>query len=82
MRFKFKIFCIFRNKFKLLSRLYKMANEQVDYTGQLLGDVNSKVRDMEEKQRVLKDRLLLIGQNLVEIKEKSNQKMMEIKKDI
>jgi predicted nucleic acid-binding Zn-ribbon protein len=81
MCFKFKIFCIFRNKFKLLSRLYKMA-EQVDYTGQLLGDVNSKVRDLEEKQRVLRDRLLLIGQNLIEIKEKSNQKMMEIKKDI
>jgi predicted nucleic acid-binding Zn-ribbon protein len=59
-----------------------MADEQVDYTGQLFGDVNSKIRDMEEKQRVLRDRLLLIGQNLVDMKEKSNQKMLEIKKDI
>jgi predicted nucleic acid-binding Zn-ribbon protein len=58
------------------------ANEQQDYAGQLFTDVNSKVRDLEEKQRVLRDRLLLIGQNLVEIKERTNQKMMEIKNDI
>jgi len=55
---------------------------QTDYNGQLSGDLNAKVRDMEEKQRVLRDRLLLIGQNLIEIKEKSNLKMLEIKKDI
>jgi len=59
-----------------------MANEQQDYSGQLFNDVNSRMRDIEEKQRVLKDRLLLIGQNLIEIKEKSNLKMIEIKKDI
>ncbi|VVB82740.1 Uncharacterised protein [uncultured archaeon] len=59
-----------------------MANEQQDYSGQLFNDVNSRMRDIEEKQRVLRDRLLLIGQNLIEIKEKSNLKMTEIKKDI
>ena len=56
--------------------------EQVDYSGQILGDVNAKIRDIGEKQRILKDRLLLIGENLVEIKEKTNQKILEIKKDI
>jgi len=35
-----------------------------------------------EKQRMLKDRLLLIGQNLVETKEKNSQDVLEIKKDI
>jgi predicted RNA binding protein with dsRBD fold (UPF0201 family) len=55
---------------------------EVNYGEQLSGDINAKVRDMEEKQRVLKDRLLLIGQNLIEIKEKSNNKLLEIKKDI
>jgi hypothetical protein len=59
-----------------------MVAEQVDYTGQILGDVNLKIRDVEEKQRILKDRLLLIGENLVEIKEKTNQKILEIKKDV
>jgi hypothetical protein len=57
-------------------------DEQGDYSGQIFNDVTSKVRDLEEKQRVLRDRLLLIGQNLIEIKEKSSIKMLEIKKDI
>ena len=55
---------------------------EADYTGQVLGNANLKIRDLEEKQRILKDRLLLIGQNLLEIKEKSNQDMLNIKKDI
>ena len=60
-----------------------MANNQEgDYAGQLFGDINSNIRDLEEKQRVLRDRLLLIGQNLVEIKDKTNERILEIKKDI
>ncbi len=56
--------------------------EQVDYTGQFLADITSKMRDTEEKQRILRDRLLLIGQNLVEIKDGTNKKILEMKKDI
>ena len=56
--------------------------EEMNYTGQNFGEINLKLRDLEEKQRILKDRLLLIGQNLLEIKEKSNQNMLNIKKDI
>ena len=32
---------------------------------------NFGFRDLEEKQRVLKDRILLIGKNLIEIKEEN-----------
>ena len=56
--------------------------EEIDYTGQAFGEINLKLRDLEEKQRILKDRLLLIGQNLLEIKEKSSQDMLSIKKDV
>jgi hypothetical protein len=56
--------------------------DQTDYGGQFLIDLNSKIRDIEEKQKILRDRLLLIGQNLVEIKEGTNQKMLEIRKDV
>lgn len=59
-----------------------MAPEQVDYSSQIAGNLNSKMRDIEEKQRVLKDRLLLIGQNLIETKEKTTQHIFDIKKDI
>jgi len=57
-------------------------DEQVDYTGQFSSDTNTKIRDIEEKQRVLRDRLLLIGQNLVELKDSTNQKILEIKRDV
>jgi len=59
-----------------------MAEEGVDYTGQVFSDVNTKVRDIEEKQRVLKDRILLIGQNMIETKERTDEKILEMKKDL
>jgi len=59
-----------------------MVDESIDYTGQFLGDINMRIRDAEEKQRILKERVLLIGQNLVEIKEKNQEKILEIKKDL
>ena len=46
------------------------------------GEINFRIRNLEERQRILKDRLLLIGQNLIEMKERTNEKMLEIKKDI
>ncbi len=48
-----------------------MAEETNPQAGQQMGDMNSKVRSLEERQKILKDRLLLIGQNLIEMKEKT-----------
>lgn len=56
--------------------------EEGNYPKQSFNESSFKLRDLEEKQRILKDRLLLIGQNLVEIKEKTNQDILEIKKDL
>jgi predicted nucleic acid-binding Zn-ribbon protein len=49
---------------------------------QIIGDVNGRIRNLEEKQRILKDRLILIGENLIETRERTNEKVLEIKKDI
>jgi predicted nucleic acid-binding Zn-ribbon protein len=59
-----------------------MAEEEVGYQEQFFGGMNTKIRDLEEKQKMLKDRLLLIGQNLVETKEKTTDDILEIKKDL
>ena len=59
-----------------------MVDEQPDYVGQEFTGIHTKIRDLEEKQRILKDRVLLIGQNLIEIKEKSTEDSLEIKKEI
>lgn len=56
--------------------------EEMNYAGQAFGENNLKLRNLEENQRIVKDRLLLIGQNLLEIKEKSNQDILNIKKDV
>lgn len=43
---------------------------------------NLRIKDIEEKQNILKDRLLLIGQNLIEMREETSERILEMKKDI
>ena len=59
-----------------------MDVEDGDYFAQVLGNTNVRIRDLEERQRILKDRLLLIGQNLIETKEKNAEDMLEMKKSL
>ncbi len=61
-----------------------MADQQTnyDYSGQYFSEINTKIRDIEEKQRTIKDRLLLIGQNLIEVKDTTNKTILEIKKEL
>ena len=59
--------------------------EQSDYSGysDYYGvDPNSKIKDIEEKQNILKDRLLLIGQNLIETKDEDSNKLTNLRKDV
>lgn len=41
-----------------------------------------KLSDLEEKQKLIKDRLLLIGENLIEIKQETENSLVGIKKEI
>jgi replicative DNA helicase len=45
----------------------------------LLSDFNTKLRDIEERQKLIKDRVLLIGENLVNSKEESSKEISELK---
>lgn len=49
---------------------------------QYFSDVNTRLRDLEEKQKLLKDRTLLIGQNLIEEKESTFTDLQELKKEL
>jgi hypothetical protein len=60
----------------------KEMEEEYDYYNQAAADANMNLRDLEEKQRILKERIFLIGQNLVEIREKTTREMLELKKEI
>lgn len=55
---------------------------ELDYENQYFTEISTKVRDLEEKQRIIKDRILLIGQNLIEMKEDVHMTLLDIKKNI
>jgi hypothetical protein len=57
-------------------------DEGVDYSQQVFSGFAIKMRELEEKQRIIKDRMLIIGQNLIETKEKTTQDTLDIKRDI
>jgi len=59
-----------------------MKEVEQDYNGQNSENTNIRIRGLEERQRILKSRLLLIGQNLIEMREEQNKTGLEIKKDI
>lgn len=46
----------------------------------LQNDSQMRIRDMEEKQRLLKERVILIGQNLVSTKEEILENLIMLKK--
>jgi len=47
-----------------------------------LSDISARFRDLEEKNKMLKDRLLLIGENLIETKEKTASDILGIKQEL
>jgi hypothetical protein len=59
-----------------------MAGEQTNYPGSYNVDPNLRLRDLEEKQRILKNQILLIGKNLIDMREKNTRDILEIKKDL
>ncbi len=57
--------------------------EQQQYSDdQFFLDLNTRIRDMEEKQNLLRDRVLLLGQSLIEEREKSFKEIQEMKKSL
>lgn len=58
-----------------------MAEEQQAYdpNADYLSDISVRLRDIEEKQNLIKDRVLLIGENLISEKEATAQEIQEMK---
>ena len=55
---------------------YQSAEEQY------FVDVNTRLKDIEERQRLLKDRLLLIGKNIIEDRDSMFAELQEVKKNM
>lgn len=59
----------------------------VDEFGQDAGDrfftdLNTRIRDMEEKQRLSKDRMVLISESFVKERDKNFSEIQELKKNV
>lgn len=56
--------------------------EQQDPISSLLAEFGTRLNEVEEKQRLVRDRALLIGENLIGTKEDFSNETFEIKKQI
>jgi len=64
-----------------------MAEDQIqqspqDPTTALLSEFGTRLNEVEEKQRLIKDRILLIGENLISTKEEIEKQDLENKRKI
>jgi hypothetical protein len=53
-----------------------------NYDGQYFLEFNTRLKDLEEKQRIIKDRVLLVGNNLIETRDDFRGTILEMKKEI
>ena len=59
-----------------------MAEEASPPGQQFSSEINMRLRDIEDKQRLLKDRVLLLGNTLIEEKESSFEEIQKMKKTL
>ncbi|MBI5803726.1 hypothetical protein HY450_00615 [Candidatus Pacearchaeota archaeon] len=57
-----------------------MANVEQISGERFFSDINTRIRDLEEKQRLLRDRMLLISDTFVKEREKNFNELQEMKK--
>mgnify|MGYP001596100652 CR=1 FL=1 len=57
----------------------KEFDSQAYYSQHPSAEANIRLRDLEEKQRILKDRILLVGETLVKEREKNFSDIQELK---
>ena len=50
------------------------------YEDRYFTDINTRIRDLEEKQRLLKDRMLLISESFVKERDKNFEEIQDMKK--
>lgn len=59
-----------------------MVEYQQDPASAMLSGFSTRLNEIEEKQRLIKDRILLVGENLISTKENYSKQEFEIKKQL
>jgi hypothetical protein len=60
----------------------KAYSQERDPVSALLSEFGTRLNETEEKQRLIKDRLLLVGENLVDTREEFEKQRLEFKKQL
>lgn len=55
--------------------------ENADQTQFLLSDFNTRLRDLDERNKLIRERVLMLGKNLISSRQELEDKLMEIKKE-
>jgi hypothetical protein len=56
-----------------------MATTQEDFITPMVSEFNLRIADIEEKQRLLRDRMMLVGKNIVELREQASKDITDLK---
>jgi len=68
--------------FCLYTIMAEQETFQQDPMAGFFAEIGTRLNEIEEKQRLLKDRVLLIGENLISTKEEIEKQNLEFKKQI
>lgn len=56
-----------------------MEEKTNSFITSIISDFNLRISDIEEKQRLLRDRIILVSKNIIELREEQSKEMAEIK---
>lgn len=71
-----------QNNYKLSTSFFVMAEQpQMEGAPQQGPDFNTRLRDIEERNRLIRERVLLLGNNLISSREDIDNELKEIKKE-
>jgi hypothetical protein len=59
-----------------------MVEQQDNQSGYFLADFNTRLQDLEGKTSTIKDRAIMLGENLITLKEKIDEEISEVKKTL
>ncbi len=59
-----------------------VEQQQEDQSQYFLADFNTRLQDLEGKNSTLKDRTIMLGENLISLKEKLDEEISELKKSL
>ncbi len=69
-------------RFSMPKEKQKYPQDEQDSINSLLTEFGTRLNEIEEKQRLIKGRVLLIGENLISTKEEAQEQTLEFKEQI